>query len=308
MRWSKGFGFHPTPVPHPWPTASISRTGSWLNRRGKGGKRYSPVPHPFGHFCRKGGKPPQPRHSDSNQTGCPNHAACFAAWLGWPIAALFALLGLSTPVFAQAPSAPASPRFVVVLNPAHGGSDAGANLDGQPEKAFTLAISIRLRSLLQARGIAVVTTRESDVTVDPLRRSEIANHAAAQACLTLHASETGRGVHLYTSSLAPAQPVTFEPWKTAQAAWITRSVALEGTLNSALEHAGIAVTAGRTALAVTDSMACPAVAIEIAPGTQSGGASGQSVPGSLADPDYQAQVANALTAALVEWQAEGSKL
>lgn len=212
------------------------------------------------------------------------------------------------PIVAQSSQAPSAPRFVVVLNPAHGGDDAGANLDGQPEKTLNLAISIRLRSLLAARGIDVITTRESDVSLDSVHRAEIANHARAQACLTIHASETGRGVHLYTSSLAPARPVLFEPWETAQAAWISHSIALEGTLNSALQHAGISVTVGRTALRATDSMACPAVAVEIAPGAQSGGASGQSVPGSLADPGYQAQVADALTAALVEWRAEGSSL
>jgi N-acetylmuramoyl-L-alanine amidase len=213
-------------------------------------------------------------------------------------------------VFAQAPPPPSPPAagFTVVLNAAHGGSDAGANLDGQPEKAFTLAMSIRLRSLLAARGIAVVTTRESDETVDAVHRAEIADHARAQACLTLHASETGTGVHLYTSSLEPARRVLFEPWKTAQAAWITRSVALEGVLNSALQHAGLAVILGRTALPVTDSMTCPAVAVEIAPGKQSGGVSGTSVPGSLADSNYQAQVADALAAALLEWREEGSKL
>ncbi|MGH9590553.1 MAG: N-acetylmuramoyl-L-alanine amidase family protein [Terracidiphilus sp.] len=223
-------------------------------------------------------------------------------------AALCAFAALTLPIFAQAtPAAPVA-RFVVVLNPAHGGDDAGANLDGQPEKSFTLAMSIRLRSLLAARGIDVITTRESDVTLNSVGRAEIANRAKAQACLTIHASETGRGVHLYTSSLAPARPVLFEPWKTAQAAWAAHSVALEGTLNSALQNAGLAVTVGRTALATTDSMTCPAVGIEIAPGAQSGGASGQSVPGSLADPDYQNQVADALTAALLEWRAEGSKL
>ncbi len=209
---------------------------------------------------------------------------------------------------AQAPPAPTAPaaRFVVVLNAAHGGDDAGANLDGQPEKDFTLAMSIRLRSLLAARGIAVVTTRESDVSVDAVQRAEIADHADAQACLTLHASETGAGIHLFTSSLAPAGATLFEPWKTAQAAWISRSVALEGVLNSALQHAGLSVTFGRTLLPAIDSMTCPAVALEIAPGKQAGGVSGTSVPGSLADPEYRSQVADAITAALLEWRTEGS--
>src|ERR1035441_2101798 len=175
---------------------------------------------------------------------------------------------------AQAPPAPA-PRFAVVLDAAHGGNDPGGPLKdqagtNQPEKNFTLALSVRLRSLLAARGIQVVTTRESDATVDLNRRAEIANHANAQACLSLHASESGSGVHIFASSLAPAEPARFAAWKTAQAAWVTRSLALAGVLNSAILHAGIDVTLGSAALPAVDSMACPALAIEIAPERDSG--------------------------------------
>jgi N-acetylmuramoyl-L-alanine amidase len=206
---------------------------------------------------------------------------------------------------AQAPPAPAY-HFVVVLNPAHGGTDFGANLDGQPEKDYTLAFSTRLRSLLEARGISVVTTRQSDVRLTATQRAEIANHAEAQACLTLHASETGVGVHLFTSSLAPASPTLFEPWKTAQAAWITHSVALEGVLYSALQHAEIPVALGRTGLPAIDSMTCPAVAVEIAPDGAAAGSG--SASGSLADPAYQAKVAAVLADALLEWRSEGPQL
>ena len=199
-----------------------------------------------------------------------------------------------------APPAPQA-RFVVVLDAAHGGEDAGGSLsNSQLEKSFTLALSVRLRSLLTARGIQVVTTRESDVAVEPEKRAEIANHAQAQACLSLHVSENGLGVHLFASSLSPAQPTRFVPWKTAQAAWVTRSLALEGVLNSALQHAGMSVTLGRTSLPVVDSMSCPAVAVEIAPemGPDKKAAAG------LDDPGYQARVAEALAAALVEWRSE----
>src|ERR1039457_4774530 len=83
----------------------------------------------------------------------------------------------------QPPSAPPA-RFVVVLDAAHGGDNPGARLaSGQSEKAVTLALSVRLRSLLAARGIAVVTTRESDTTIDHGKRAEIANRTNAQACL-----------------------------------------------------------------------------------------------------------------------------
>lgn len=190
---------------------------------------------------------------------------------------------------------------MVVLDAAHGGDDTGAKLDGgHLEKNFTLAFSVRLRSLLAARGIQVITTREQDATVDANRRAEIVNHANAQACLSLHASESGLGVHLYVSALAPAQPARFVAWKTAQASWVTRSLALAGTLNSALEHAGIPIELGRMALPALDSMACPVVALEIAPET----AASQDAKGSLDDTDYQAQVADALAAALLKWRTE----
>ncbi len=193
----------------------------------------------------------------------------------------------------------AGPRFVVVLDAAHGGDDAGARLsDNQTEKTYTLALSVRLRSLLMARGISVVTTREADTTVAADRRAEIANHASAQACLSLHASESGSGVHLFVSSLAPVEGARFLPWKTAQAAWVLRSLSLAGVVNSALGHAGMSVTLGRTALPAIDSMACPAVVVEVAPerGVNTKGSEG------LDDPNYQARLAEALAAALVEWR------
>ena len=213
---------------------------------------------------------------------------------------LTACVAVSQLAAAQAPPAPMVPasRFVVVLDAAHGGDDPGGRLKGQEEKAFTLALSVRLRSLLAARGIQVLTTRESDTNVDVNRRAEIANHANAQACLSLHGSESGSGVHLFVSNMAPVQPARFAPWKTAQAAWVTRSLALASTLNSALLHAGMSVTLGRTALPVVDSMTCPAVAVEIAPERDAG----KKLVAGLDDPGYQAQVAEILAAALLEWR------
>jgi N-acetylmuramoyl-L-alanine amidase len=189
---------------------------------------------------------------------------------------------------------------LVVLDAAHGGDDPGGRLASEPEKAFTLALSVRLRSLLGARGIQVITTRETDIGIDASRRAEIANHANAQACLSLHASETGSGIHLFASSLAPAAPTRFSGWKTAQAAWITRSLALAGVVNSVLLHADLPVSLGRTTLPTLDSMTCPAIALEVSPTRGPGNA----VTAGLDDPGYQARVAEALAAALLEWRAE----
>ncbi|MFP5237287.1 MAG: N-acetylmuramoyl-L-alanine amidase [Acidobacteriota bacterium] len=203
------------------------------------------------------------------------------------------------------PAQTASPtRFVVVIDAAHGGDDTGGHLDdGQLEKNATLALSIRLRSQLTARGFDVVTTRDGDTSRTPVERAEIANHVRAQACISLHVAESGFGVHMFTSSLAPAPATTFLPWKTAQSAWITRSVALAGALNSALSQAGVNVTLGSTSLPGIDSMTCPAVAIELAPERDKG----NKITAQPDNPDYQARIASMLATGLLEWRAEGRR-
>jgi N-acetylmuramoyl-L-alanine amidase len=194
---------------------------------------------------------------------------------------------------------------VVVIDAAHGGDDTGGHLSAGPyEKAATLALAVRLRSLLAARGFQVVMTRESDATVNPEQRATIANRASAQACISLHAAETGSGVHLFASNLTPAAVTRFMPWKTAQAGWLTRSLALTGVLNSALQHAAVPVTLGRTALPGVDSMTCPAVALELGPERDAD----KKLTAEPDNPDYQARVAGMLATALVEWRGEQGNL
>lgn len=220
-------------------------------------------------------------------------------------------LAFALPVTAQQPlnpspsSPPPAPRFVVVLDAAHGGDDTGAHLDsGQLEKSVNLALNVRLRSLLAARGIQVMTTRESDASINLDRRAELANHANAAVCLSLHASENGSGVHLFASSLAPAQPTRFSAWRTAQSPWITRSLALAGAVNSALTHAGLNVTLGRIPLPGVESMTCPALAIEIGPQRDSD----NSITAEPDNPDYQARVAASLAAAVLAWRSDPSRM
>ena len=223
---------------------------------------------------------------------------------GWDLsltASLLFALAFAVPCAAQTPPAP---RFVVLLDAAHGGDDTGAHLDsGQLEKTANLALNVRLRSLLSARGIQVVTTRESDASLDLDQRAALANHANAAVCLSLHASENGAGVHLFTSSLAPAPQTRFLAWKTAQAPWITRSLALAGALNSALSHASINVTLGRLPLPGIESMTCPAVAVEVAPVRDAD----ENITTEPDNPDYQARVAAALAAAILEWRSDPSR-
>lgn len=227
----------------------------------------------------------------------------------WALLALGLLLvpGLIAPALAQAPPAPRSApqRFVVVLDPAHGGDDGGAALkSGQPEKALTLAFALKIRSLLGARGMQVVFTRENDATLDGNQRAETANRAQAQACLSLHFTDTGSGAHLYASNLAQSPAAHFVPWKTAQSVWINRSLALTGQINSALQHTGVPVTLSRWSLPGVDSMACPAMVIEIAPERAPGS---PTVLSAVDDVKYQSRIAEAIAAALVVWRTEAKQ-
>jgi N-acetylmuramoyl-L-alanine amidase len=171
------------------------------------------------------------------------------------------------------------------------------------EKDLTLALSVRLRSTLAAHGIAVVTTRENDS--DPLAqtRAADANRTHASACLLLHATASGSGVHLYTSSLPQASlpaPGTPRPWATAQAGYITQSLKLSSDVSEALGHAGIPVTLGSVSLRQIDSMACPAVLLELAPLLPSRG----KVAASLDDGSYQTRLIDALGGALEQWRSD----
>jgi N-acetylmuramoyl-L-alanine amidase len=191
----------------------------------------------------------------------------------------------------------AAPRFGVVIDAAHGGSDSGARLsDHLLEKDLVLTLSVRLRSTLAAHGIYVVTTRESDSVIPALNRAETANHVGPAACITLHATTSGSGVHLFTSSLTQIPLSRFLPWDTAQGAYAEQSLRLSSEFDSALTHAEIPVTLGRTALQPLDSFTCPAVAVELSPLIINGKVT------ALSDPGYQDRMVAALAAAVEQWQ------
>ena len=203
----------------------------------------------------------------------------------------------ATPPSPAPPVAHPGPRFAVVIDAAHGGTDSGARLsDHLLEKDLTLTLSVRLRSMLAAHGIYVVTTRESDVTLPPVNRAQTANHVNAAACITLHATTSGSGVHLFTSSLTQIPVTRFLPWDTAQGAYAEQSLRLSSEVDSAMTHAEIPVTLGRTALEPLDSFTCPAVVVEFSPLVGAGKAA------ALSDPGYQDRIVAAMTAAVEQWQ------
>jgi N-acetylmuramoyl-L-alanine amidase len=203
------------------------------------------------------------------------------------------------------------PAFSVAIDAAHGGANDGARIAGNViEKDITLDLSGRLRAALAAKGIAVVATRDSDSDLPVSQRAGIANHALPSACLVLHATATGTGIHLFTSSLAPIATAAsasvsptvpnLVPWQTAQAAWITRSLRLASEINSALGQAAIPTTLGVASIAPLDNLACPAVAVEIAPLVSSAANPALSV----GDARYQQRIIDALASAIDVWRAD----
>jgi N-acetylmuramoyl-L-alanine amidase len=150
--------------------------------------------------------------------------------------------------------------------------------------------------MLGAHGISVVTTRESDGAISALNRAETANHVGAAACITLHATASGSGVHIFTTSLTPITMTRFLPWDTAQGAYAEQSVRLASEFDTALTHAEIPVTLGRTAMEPLDSFTCPAVVVEFAPLYTTG----KVTP--LSDSAYQDRIVAAIAAAIEQWQ------
>jgi N-acetylmuramoyl-L-alanine amidase len=215
-----------------------------------------------------------------------------------PLACSFAVAqSPPNPPAAQPAVVRPAPRFAVVIDAAHGGADSGARLsDHLLEKDLVLNLSVRLRSMLSAHGISVVTTRESDTAITAVNRAETANHVGAAACITLHATTSGSGIHLFTASLTPVPVTRFLPWETAQGAYAEQSLKLSSEFDSAMTHAEIPVTLGRTALRPLDSFTCPAVVVEVSP------LSGKTHVTALSDPEYQDRIVAALAAAVEQWQ------
>lgn len=202
------------------------------------------------------------------------------------------------------PSSGPNNHFIVVIDAAHGGSDLGARLSPTlDEKSITLALAINLRSMLAAHGISTVMTRTNDTDPSMATRAGIANHAHASACLILHATATGVGIHLFTSSLTQTKPGPIIHWSTAQSAYINQSVRLSSDVDAAFEHTSIPVIIGRTFLQPLDNLTCPAITIELAPQPSRGLSSAKSVD----NPTYQSTVLKALVAGILQWRQDWSR-
>lgn len=86
-----------------------------------------------------------------------------------------------------APAATAAPKRVV-LDPGHGGSNAGASGSGLREKQVTFTLAGMVAERLRAKGIEVHLTRTGDVTRTLRQRAEVAVAKAADLFVSIHAN------------------------------------------------------------------------------------------------------------------------
>ncbi len=75
---------------------------------------------------------------------------------------------------------------LVVLDPGHSGSDAGAQHDGLVESDVVLDLARRVEGRLAAVGVQVVLTRGLTGELDDLGRAELANELGADLLVSLH--------------------------------------------------------------------------------------------------------------------------
>ena len=238
--------------------------------------------------------PPKPK---------PVAAASAAPPAAKPDAAVSAKPGVAQPA-TQLPPGPFN-RNVIVIDPSHGGTDAGSRItDSISEKDVDLQFAFKLRSLLTARGFTVVLTRDSDTATLPDKpdspltldvRAGLANRQQPVACLLLHATGSGHGAHLYTSELnsVPAEAYA-APWLTAQNGWVAQSLLLQKQIGHALTRASVPLVLSRASVRPVDSLTCPALVIELAPESNSAA--------SITGDSYQQRVASAISTALIFWQ------
>lgn len=100
-------------------------------------------------------------------------------------------------------------EFVVVIDPGHGGKDAGAVGSKAKEKDINLGVALQLGDLIKKnmKDVKVVYTRSTDVFIPLQERADIANRASGDLFISIHTNSvdlksrnrsTAAGASVYT--------------------------------------------------------------------------------------------------------------
>ena len=191
-----------------------------------------------------------------------------------------------TPPPPTAPSASVAPAGpVVVIDPAHGGTDTGARGENATEKDVVLQLVRSLRAALERQGYRVVMTRNDDSNPSYDDRAAAGNAHPDAIFISLHVSSTGTAgtVRAYymqfaapfaaapaaaAASSAPARPlppVALAVWGEAQRPYVAASHRLADLMQGEFAQAfsGSPPYSAGVPVRALRSVTAPAVAIEI---------------------------------------------
>ncbi len=116
----------------------------------------------------------------------PTYAA-FRQFMVLPILAIIVLVGsCNFNREALIVSKPAKNKIVVLVDPAHGGTDAGFQFDGLSEKELSLKLATRLKELAQSWNIDIQLTRPDDRGLSLAERIEQEDKVKPNLFLSLH--------------------------------------------------------------------------------------------------------------------------
>jgi len=159
---------------------------------------------------------------------------------------------------------------IVVLDPAHGGTDPGARgTGGIRESEIVLDFAAEVRRALEQQGLQVMQTRQGNDNPSFDDRSAIANAQRGAVFVTLHISSTGLPgtVRVYVNSdLPPATAANgLIPWDRAQAPFLGLSRKFGDLVQGVLTQRfkGSPDTAQTASVRQLRTTAAPAIAVEI---------------------------------------------
>lgn len=162
---------------------------------------------------------------------------------------------------------------IVVLDPAHGGTDTGARgTGGIRESEIVLQFTLQVRRALEAQGFQVIQTRMANENPSFDDRSAMANAQTGAVFVSLHVASTGLPgtVRVYVNSDLPASSGSrasggLIPWDRAQAPFLPLSHKLGDFVqgNLAVRFKGSPGNAQISAIRQLRTTAAPAIAVEI---------------------------------------------
>ena len=159
---------------------------------------------------------------------------------------------------------------IVVLDPAHGGTDPGARgTGGIRESNLVLELTAQIRRALEEQGFQVLQTRQGDENPSFDDRSAMANAQRGAVFVTLHISSTGLPgtVRTYISADLPTatDATGLIPWDRAQAPFLELSRKLGDSVQGLLAQRfkGCPAWAQPASVRQLRTTAAPAIAVEI---------------------------------------------